>query len=101
MKNEPSDTLKAGTRIYYGGDQCNDSGFGTVEKQYTNKWGTFVDCSLDDGRTMLQKTPISAFSAEYLGHGGTSLVTEKAFRIFRKKQMDAMKAQHARVLARA
>jgi len=46
------ETLKKGTRIYYGGDMANDEGFGTITSQTTDKFGTFVGIKMDDGREM-------------------------------------------------
>ena len=68
------ETLKKGTRIYYGGDMANDEGFGTITSQQTDKYG----------REFRSLTP-ALFSEEYLGHGGTRWVTEKAFQEYRKK----------------
>jgi len=77
------ETLKKGTRIYYGGDMANDEGFGTITSQTTDKFGTFVGIKMDDGREM--NISIVCFSDEYLGHGGTRWVTKEAWEKFRNK----------------
>lgn len=49
--------LTAGTKIYYTGDIANQSEFGEVTRQYTDKWGQWVDIVLDDGRECLGISP--------------------------------------------
>ncbi|KKN25909.1 hypothetical protein LCGC14_0879910 [marine sediment metagenome] len=78
------ETLKKGTRIFYGGDMANDEGFGTITSQQTDKFGDFLTIKMDDGREFKSLTP-ALFSEEYLGHGGTRWVTKEAWEIFRKK----------------
>lgn len=83
--------LKKGTRIYYGGDMANDEGFGVIKERATDQFGTWVDVEMDDGRDF-NKLPITIFSDEYLGHGGTRFVTEKAYRAFRQAQIAKVEA---------
>lgn len=71
------------TRIYYGGDMANPSGFGTIAGAISDKWGQFITIKMDDGR-VINKLPICAFSAEYLGHGGTRFVTLDAYNAYRR-----------------
>jgi len=82
------ETLKKGTRIYYGGDMANDEGFGTITNQETDKWGTTVDIKMDDGRKF--NVSVVIFSDEYLGHGGTRFVTEEAYKKFRQAQIERL-----------
>lgn len=75
--------IKENTRIYYGGDMANNPDFGTVKKVYTDKWGTFADIILDDGRE-IEALPVHMFSDVYLGHGGTRYVTIEAYNAYRQ-----------------
>lgn len=45
-----TETLTAGTRIYYTGDMANLSGEGVVSKVIADRSGAFYDITLDDGR---------------------------------------------------
>ena len=72
--------LETGTRIYYGGDMANDEGFGTITEMKTDRWGSHVEITMDDGREI--KVDEIAFSSEYKGHGGTRFVTIEAFNDF-------------------
>ena len=80
--------LPKGTRIYYGGDMANDSGFGTIAETISDKWGQFVTIKMDDGRDIGQMLPICAFSDEYKGHGGTRFVTIDAYNKYRQAIAD-------------
>lgn len=73
--------LTKGTEIYYSGDMCNENGFGVVTKSFSNRFGDFVDISMDDGRKM-DGLSITSFSPSYKGHGGTRFVTVEAFRAY-------------------
>ena len=42
--------LQPGTRIYYTGDMANSEDHGVITKRYNDRWGDFVDITLDDGR---------------------------------------------------
>lgn len=86
------ETLKRGLRIYYNGDMANEEGFGIITSLQRNKWGTFVDIKMDDGRTF-PSLSIAIFSEEYLGHGGTRFVTEEAYKKFKQAAVDKIKAQ--------
>jgi hypothetical protein len=77
--------LTKGTRIYYGGDMANDSGFGTITSVSLGNWGTHYHIKYDDGRKMAIQP--CAFSPEYLGHGGTRFVTLDAYNKFRGAQL--------------
>ena len=81
--------LTKGTRIYYGGDMANDDGTGTIIEAYVDKWGSFVDITMDDGRK-INGLSIVSFSPEYLGHGGTRFVTLEAYNAFRRTQFERM-----------
>ena len=76
--------LSENTRIYYGGDMANCSGFGTIVKTQHDKWGSFVDITMDDGRD-IARLPIIAFSEVYKGHGGTRFVTIAAYNAYKKE----------------
>ena len=75
--------LKEKTRIYYTGDMANDEGFGIIVKSYQDKWGSFYNILMDDGREMNRLHTI-AFSETYKGHGGTRFVTEDAYNAYYK-----------------
>ena len=77
--------LPVGARIYTTGDMANPDGFGTIAKQSIDKWGQFVDVSMDDGRK-IKRLPVSGFTSEFLGYGGTRFVTLAAYNAFRHKQ---------------
>lgn len=77
--------LPIGTRIYYGGDMANKSGFGTITASASDKWGQFVDIKMDDGRDK-KHLPVCLFSPVYKGHGGTRFVTVAAYNDFRRAQ---------------
>ena len=81
--------LTKGTRIYYGGDMANKSGFGSITEVIKDRWGTQYQIVLDDGRKM--HISASNFSPEYLGHGGTRFVTEAAYNDWREVQMAAFR----------
>ena len=85
--------LTENTRIYYGGDMANDSGTGTIVKTIQDKWGSFVDIKMDDGRDITQ-LPICCFSQTYKGHGGTRFVTLDEYNKFRRNQMEAYGWMH-------
>lgn len=74
--------LEIGIRIYYGGDMANDEGVGTITEMKTDRWGSHVEITMDDGREI--KVDEIAFSSEYLGHGGTRFVTVEAYNNFRR-----------------
>jgi len=77
--------LSEGTRIYYGGDMANQEDFGTISKVIRGQFGTQYHLRLDDGRDFTVSACV--FSAEYLGHGGTRFVTEKAYKEWREIQI--------------
>ena len=79
--------LPKGTRIYYGGDMANDSGFGTITETLSDKWGQFVTIKMDDGRD-IKHLPVCGFSPEYKGHGGTRFVTIDAYNKYRQAIAD-------------
>ena len=79
--------LPKDTRIYYGGDMANNSGFGTITKIISDKWGQFVTIKMDDGQDIVC-LPVSAFSPEYKGHGGTRFVTIDAYNKYRQAMAD-------------
>ncbi len=79
--------LPKDTRIYYGGDMANDSGFGTIAETVSDKWGQFVSIKMDDGRD-IEHLSISGFSPEYKGHGGTRFVTIDAYNKYRQAMAD-------------
>ena len=81
--------LTKGTRIYYGGDMANDDGTGTIIETYVDRWGSFVNIAMDDGREINDIRP-GAFSEEYKGHGGTRFVTLEAYNAFRRAQFERM-----------
>lgn len=85
-KGTPKSGLTVDTRIYYGGDMCNQSGFGTVTERMeaTRYGGSQVHIAMDDGRRMWITETM--FSDEYKGHGGTRFVTEVAYNAFRAAQ---------------
>ncbi len=84
--------LPVGTEIYYGGDMANDSGFGKVVAAATTRWGDQMDIEMEDGRLIRGLAPC-AFSAEYLGHGGTRFVTKEAYQAWHQKAVDAFYAR--------
>ena len=79
--------LPKGTRVYYGGDMANDSGFGTITETISDKWGQFVTIKMDDGRDITH-LPVCGFSPEYKGHGGTRSVTIDAYNAYRQSISD-------------
>ena len=81
--------LTEGTRIYYTGDMANNESFGHIIKSWHDKWGSWVDIHLDDGR-ILNMIGHHVFSEEYLGYGGTRFVTETAYYVHRDKQLQAL-----------
>lgn len=81
------ETLKEGTRIYYGGDMANNDGFGTITRAFKDRWGSFYNIKMDDGREINALHTI-AFSKEYKGHGGTRFVTVDAYNAYRRKQFE-------------
>jgi len=78
--------LTEGTRIYYGGDMANSDGFGEITKAYSDRWGSFVDVVLDDGRHMRGLHTVG-FSKTYSGNGSTRFVTEAAYDEWRANQI--------------
>jgi hypothetical protein len=89
-------TLKTGQQIYYGGDQCNQSGFGKIVSVEDSPWGIHYNLKMDDGRE-IKKLPHCAFSAAYLGHGGTRFVTKEAYQTYRAASIAQMKAEFKRI----
>ena len=79
--------LPKGTRIYYGGDMANDSGFGTITETLSDKWGQFVTIKMDDSRD-IKHLPVCGFSPEYKGYGGTRFVTIDAYNKYRQAIAD-------------
>ena len=82
--------LVEGCRIYYTGDMANDEGFGVVTKRYQDRWGDWVNVVMDDGR-IKNSLGVCLFSPEYLGHGGTRFVTEKAYKAWEVKRYEEAK----------
>lgn len=80
------EVLKEKTRIYYAGDMANDEGFGTIIKAYQDKWGSFYNILMDDGREINSLHTI-AFSEIYKGHGGTRFVTEDAYNAYKEEMI--------------
>lgn len=88
--------LEKGTRIYYSGDMANQEGFGTITKVITSPtYSPSLRIRFDDKRTTIVGT--LAFSEEYLGHGGTRFVTEKAYYEWREKQIASFKRRAAEI----
>ena len=79
--------LEAGTRIFYNGDMANNEGVGTITKEYEDRWGSFYDITLDDGRK-INGLSTTSFSKEFKGHGGTRFVTLDAYNAYRRKQFE-------------
>ncbi len=79
--------LPKGTRIYYGGDMANLDGFGTITKNYSDKWGYFLHIKMDDGRDF-PSIRVSNFSDHYEGNGLTKFVTEQAYHDWRKESLE-------------
>jgi len=77
--------LTVGTKIYFGGDMCNESGFGTITDVHCSKWGRQIQITMDDGRTF--HIPPAGFSEIYLGHGGTRFVTKQAYEQWRERHI--------------
>jgi hypothetical protein len=47
-----------GTAVYYGGDDSNDGGFGTITAQYENYMGELaLEITIADGRKIFDVTP--------------------------------------------
>lgn len=83
--------LMTGTRIYYGGDIANESGFGTIMQiERDPQWGDYVTIIMDDGREIKRLPPVH-FSLKYSGNGSTRFVTEEAYNKWRNAQMRAFK----------
>jgi len=45
-----TETLTAGTKIYYTGDMANRDGFGTISTVIEDRFGTFYNIVMNDGR---------------------------------------------------
>lgn len=87
MKNFSID-LGNNTRIYYGGDMANDEGFGVIIATQRSDFGVTVKIKMDDGRKF--NISPAAFSPEYKGNGLTKFVTEKAYRDWKKAQIQKL-----------
>lgn len=86
--------LTKGTEIYYGGDRCNDSGFGVIVEVIQDKsWGDFYEIDLEDGRK-IRRLPVSMFSEKYLGHHGTNFVTKAVYQAYYDAAMAGFKARY-------
>ena len=85
------ENLEKGVRIYYNGDMANEEGLGIITSQVTDRWGTFVNIKMDDGREF--NVSIVIFSEDYLGHGGTRFVTEEAYNRFRQAQIERIERE--------
>ena len=53
--------------MFYRGDVCNQEGLGTVTAVYSNRWGSFWDCTLDDGRIITGLYTCALGTSEYDG----------------------------------
>lgn len=90
--------LPIGTRIYYGGDMANHEELGTVIRTWVDRWGENLEARFDpndeypEGRVTTLNPCL--FSREYLGHGGTRFVTEKAYNEYKAKQREQFEKQY-------
>lgn len=90
--------LPTKTRIYNQGDMANAPHFGTISKVIKDKWGLRYEitpdkdrddgcCPASEARRKPYVIPAAGFSPEYLGHGGTRIVTAKEYYAWRKREM--------------
>jgi len=77
--------LKEGTRIYYRGDMANFEDFGTIKRAYTDRWGSFYDIDLDDGRKIEALYSLMVDTVDS-GNGSTRFVTLDAYKAHRLSQ---------------
>ena len=82
--------LEVGTRIYNHGDMANFPHFGTITKiiksnRFSDQYEITPDAESD--REGSYTVCCSAISPEFKGHSGTRIVTEKAYREYRKAQL--------------
>lgn len=91
MKTETVNMATEGTRIFNGGDMANLPHWGTITCIYSDTWGTHVviapedDDLYPDGETYT--VPLVMVQHVYKGHGGTRIVTEKAYDAWRAAQI--------------
>ncbi len=76
--------IEVGTRIYNHGDMANVAHFGTITKIADN----YITIKIDD----TEKTyciPACMFSPVFKGNGLTRIVTEKAYKEYRKEMLNS------------
>lgn len=79
-----------GTRMYNHGDMANPPHFGTVVGYRSRHMEIRPDASeLYDGKETYC-FPAAMVSHEFNGHSGTRIVTEAAYRAYRKARIDEM-----------
>ena len=79
-------TYSEGKRIFYTGDQCNRQGFGTIVRAFTDKWGSWVDLQMDDGRNFAN-TPATSIGSNYRGHCNPRFVTKESYDNYRAEAL--------------
>ena len=88
-------TIEVGTRVYNRGDMCNPEHFGTITKIESDRWGTHIEITPDDGATLgYTDEPRKPYSVPVImichvdkGNGSTRIVTEAAYNALRGKQL--------------
>ena len=83
-------TLAIGTRVYNHGDMANAPHFGTLTSVRSDRWGTHYVIRQDSGESYIISP--AQVSPEFMGHSGTRIVTEEAYKSFRAARIAQLKA---------
>lgn len=81
-------TLENGTEIYYRGDIENQPAKGEIRCSYTDRWGSFYDIDLEDGREIRGIAVHMVYKWDS-GNGSTRLVTMEAYQARRQALFEA------------
>ena len=85
---EETMNLTVGTRIYNHGDMANFDHFGMITKIDKNsRFSDQYEITPDDEDLNAYWVYPATFSKEYKGHAGTRIVTEEAYKGWRKAQI--------------
>jgi hypothetical protein len=88
---KPGFVLSVGDRVYNHGDMANRPAFGTIKDIVSGSSGRQILVEWDEKYNKKDSCLFPyGFSEKFLGHGGTRLVTEKAYREWRKRQLEQL-----------
>lgn len=86
--------LAVGDRVFNGGDVRNHEHFGTITAEKKGNYGHDFQITPDeDSGDDCEPYWIAAYTVQdiYKGHGGTRIVTEAAYKVWREERIAALR----------